>query len=60
MSEVGVCPECGSEVIGVEIWGVYDGVLYWTCPNDHRWHRWLEGTWQRERAEEFIDHQEEE
>jgi hypothetical protein len=30
-----------TEVIGVEIRGVYDGVLFWQCPKcDHRYHQW--------------------
>lgn len=28
-------------VIGVEIQGVYDGVLFWACPDCHgTWNRW--------------------
>lgn len=58
-----VCPSCGEDLeyqvskstysrkIGVEIWGMYDGVLFWQCPLcDHRWHRWPEGHPLRERA----------
>ena len=26
-------PDGTSRVIGNEIWGVYDGVLYWSCPD---------------------------
>lgn len=30
-----------SRVIGIEIPGVYDGVLYWRCPCcGYDWHRW--------------------
>lgn len=30
-----------SNMIGIEIPTVYDGVLYWECPYCHgRWHRW--------------------
>lgn len=51
------CPECpaGTAVIGVEVRGVYDGVLYWTCWAGHRWHRWPEGHYLRARAERFVD-----
>jgi hypothetical protein len=38
------CPRCGGadkEIIGVEIRGVYDGVLYWECGVcNHAWNRW--------------------
>lgn len=31
----------GSHMIGVEIQGVYDGVLYWQCPAcGGMWNRW--------------------
>jgi len=27
--------------IGVEIWGIYDGILFYACPDCHgTWHRW--------------------
>lgn len=30
--------------IGVEVRGVYDGVLYWACPDcGHGWPRWTDG-----------------
>lgn len=29
--------------IGVEVSQIYDGVLFWMCPDcKHRWHRWSE------------------
>lgn len=35
--------------------GVYDGVLYWICPDcGHTWHRWPEGDYRRARAEPFV------
>lgn len=42
------CPHCtiplGPEVIGIEIRGLYDGVLFWLCPYcTHRWHRFPVG-----------------
>jgi len=40
---------------GVEIRGVYDGVLYWVCPNCRaRWHRFPEGDPIRDRAEPYV------
>lgn len=31
-------------VIGIEVRGVYDGVLYWTCPDcNHAWPRFNDG-----------------
>jgi Zn-finger nucleic acid-binding protein len=31
----------GGRAIGVEVLGVYDGVLYWQCPDcDGMWNRW--------------------
>lgn len=31
-------------VIGIEVSGVYDGVLFWLCPDcDHAWPRWVNG-----------------
>lgn len=58
------CPACGSDlsapgdcsrVIGVEIRGVYDGVLIWHCPDcAHQWHRWPEGHPYRQRAEPYV------
>lgn len=36
----GKTPQYYSRVIGVEIPGEYDGVLYWMCPDcGSRWHR---------------------
>jgi hypothetical protein len=30
-----------SRIIGIEVRGVYDGVLYWSCPDcGGTWHRW--------------------
>ena len=34
-----------SRKIGVDLMGVYDGVLYWMCPDCSKaWHRWSEDT----------------
>lgn len=44
-----------SHIVGVEIRGVYDGVLFWQCPFcNGRWHRWKPGTRQHARAEEYV------
>lgn len=41
--------------IGVEVRGVYDGVLYWRCPDcGGRWHRFTEGTDMRLKAEPYV------
>lgn len=52
------CPLCSADLayevdgkeysrgIGVEISGVYDGVLFYLCPVcDGTWHRWPVGDW---------------
>jgi hypothetical protein len=52
------CPQCGLErakVVGVEVWGVYDGVLYWHCPAcGWAWHRWPEGRDLHARADRYV------
>lgn len=61
------CPHCASNLIyeknsrmyertiGVEVRGVYDGVLFWQCPDcAGRWHRWPEQHPYRELAERYI------
>lgn len=58
------CPNCGADltapggyfrVIGVEVRGVYDGVLHWLCPDcGHTWHRWPDGHPYRQRAEPYV------
>lgn len=51
------CPSCETtEIIGVEIWGQYDGVLYWECPAcSHRWHRFPEGHYLHGRAVPYVE-----
>lgn len=51
------CPECGkATVAGVEVRGVYDGVLFWSCiACGARWHRFEEGSALRTRAEPFVE-----
>lgn len=50
------CPACKTDhIIGVEVWGRYDGVLYWEClACTHRWHRWPVGHYLRARAEPYV------
>ena len=48
MSEL-TCPKCGntdgSKLMGIEVPGVYDGVLYWRClACGQQWNRWPVGT----------------
>lgn len=51
--DIDACPACDADLlyerngqtytrlVGVEVRGVYDGILYWMCPScEHRWHRW--------------------
>lgn len=45
----------GSRTIGIEVRGVYDGVLYWACPDCRgTWHRWPEGHYLHKRAAKYI------
>lgn len=67
MSEKELCPLCGADFaygatgqcsrkIGVEIRGVYDGVLFWQCPDcGGRWHRFPATHPLYERAARYID-----
>jgi hypothetical protein len=63
------CPGCGADLrrgpapdggfytdtIGVQVRGVYDGVLFWQCPRcDHRWHCFPPGSPYRARAEPYV------
>lgn len=49
-------PQFFSRQIGVEVRGAYDGSLFYQCPDcGGRWHRWPEGTYQHERAKEYVD-----
>lgn len=44
-----------SRKIGIEIRGVYDGMLFWQCPNcGGRWHRFTD-EYMRKKAEPYID-----
>lgn len=64
--EKDLCPLCGADFaygetgqysrkIGVEIQGVYDGVLFWQCPDcEGRWHRFSETHYLYERAVRYI------
>lgn len=47
------------KTIGVEIYGLYDGVLFWMCPFcEGKWHRWPEGDYRREKAENYFEQME--
>lgn len=62
------CPLCGVDLcdpekgegflrtIGMCVRGVYDGILYWLCPDcGGAWHRWTpEFGWRHRRADELI------
>lgn len=42
--------------IGIEVRGVYDGVLYWKCPScGGVWHRFPPGDYRHERAKEYVE-----
>lgn len=44
-----------SRMIGVEVQGLYDGILYYACPDcDATWHRWSEGTRQYNTAAHYM------
>ncbi len=44
-----------SRIIGIEIRGVYDGVLFWQCPDcGGRWQRWSEHDMMA-KAQPYID-----
>lgn len=62
------CPKCGanldyevdgvaySHAFGVQIRGVYDGVLFWQCPFcDGRWHRFPVGDYRHTRAIRYVE-----
>lgn len=55
----GGCPECGlerSKVVLVEVWGLYDGGLYFQCPAcGYAWHRWPEGDRLHAKAAGYVD-----
>ncbi len=47
-----------SRTIGIEVRGVYDGVLYWQCPDcGFAWQRFDPGTRLANKAVAFIDQQ---
>ena len=48
-------PQWYSRMMGDVVRGVYDGVLYWTCPDcGGHWHRWPEGHHLWVRAEQHA------
>jgi len=61
------CPHCGANLVqevngqigyrmvSVEIRGVYDGGLFWMCPDcEGRWHRWPKGHYLRAKAHRYV------
>ena len=51
------CPSCDAELWGIEIRGVYDGALFWGCPNPscrRLVHRWPSGHFLHEKAQEVM------
>jgi len=62
MSEL-TCPKCGntdgSKLMGIEVRGVYDGVLYWRClACGQEWNRWPEDSYLHARAEKYLSNPE--
>lgn len=44
--------------VGVEVRGVYDGTLYWQCPDcEGAWHRFSKGDARYTAAMPYVDHQ---
>lgn len=44
-----------SRMIGIENPRIYDGILYWKCPDcGGTWHRWPEGTRQHTVAVPYV------
>ena len=49
-------PEYYDRTLSVEIPSLYDGGLFYECPDcGGRWHRWSEGTYQYDRAVPYVD-----
>ena len=50
------CPECNGQPLGVEIRGVFDGVLFWKCEAcGLAWNRLTHGNRRAEVAQGYID-----
>jgi hypothetical protein len=48
-------PQYYSRVIGWEVQGVYDGMLFYRCPDcGYAWHRWID-PYMRGKAQQYID-----
>lgn len=48
------CEECSTDLVIVEVRGIYDGGLFFECMAcGHRQHRWPEGHYLRARAESY-------
>lgn len=49
-------PRYYERTIGVEVQGVYDGMLFYQCPDcGGRWHRWPVGTRQHAAAIRYVN-----
>lgn len=45
----------GTKMIGVNVRGIYDGVLFWQCPFcSGRWHRWQPDSPYRAKADIYV------
>lgn len=54
----GVTPRYYSRMCGYVIPEVYDGVLFWNCPDcGGCWHRWPEGSRQHAAAEPYVSNE---
>jgi hypothetical protein len=52
----GKTPQYYYRTVGVEIPGVYDGTLYWQCPDcDEKWHKFPEGSRLHRRAAPYVN-----
>lgn len=51
------CPQCEDDgPLGVEVRGVYDGVLFWKCQAcGHAWNRWPENSCRHRVAQGYVD-----
>lgn len=62
------CPSCKADLrtsvngveyyrtIGMEVRGMYDGVLFWICPDcDHAWPRFVAPDFRAAKSQEFAD-----
>lgn len=49
-------PQYYSKLMGIEVPGLYDGILYYECPScQGKMHRFRKGTRERKLAEVYVD-----